>query len=152
MSGLAQWEIVCDKLEQAFTPNSDIMLQALFAVEEVIAEGFQENFFNQLDDKGYPWAPRKDSKPHPLLIKTGKMFDAATNTRSSNHFSDISGTTLITGVSDSAVPYAKWHHNGTKKKDGSVRMPARRVIYATTITLNRAGERYGDVVEANLKT
>lgn len=151
MSGLAQWEIVCDKLMQAFTPDSETMIRALFAVEEVIADGFQENFYNQVDDKGVPWAPRKDKKPHPLLIKTGKMFEAATNTRSSNHFSDIQGATLITGVSDAAVPYAKWHHNGTKGKDGiSVRMPARRVIYATELTLNRAAERFAETVEESL--
>lgn len=136
------WERAIMRLSKAFTPGSAAMLHAIIAVEEVIAEGFQQNFYNQLDEQGNPWPPRKDSKPHPLLIKTGKMFEAATNTRSPAHFSDIEGTTLITGISDAAVPYAKYHHTGTRI------MPARRVIYATKETLQRAAERFEDSIEA----
>jgi hypothetical protein len=69
--------IVCRELIEAFTPNSETTLKALIAIEEVIADGFQENFYNQVDDNGAPWRPRKDNKSHPLLIKTGKMFQAA---------------------------------------------------------------------------
>ncbi len=142
-----QWEHDFTKLAQAFDLNSEAVLKGLLAAEEVIADGFQENFFNQVDETGKPWPPRKDNKPHPLLIKTGKMFAAATNTRSPNHFSDIEASTdrvtLVTGISDAAVPYYKYHHSDEPR----TKIPRRRVIYVTVQQANRASERFADVVE-----
>jgi len=116
------------------------------AVDEAISEGFAENFFNQLDDNSQPWRQRKDDLPHPLLIKTGKMFRAATNTSDPGHIADIQegNRSIVIGVSDDVVPYAKYHHNGTS------RMVSRRVIYANHTTLNRAFQEFADAAEGQI--
>jgi len=131
------------------------------AIDEVISQGFVENFFNQVDHNGRKWKPRKDKKllsdtsgeePHPLLIKTGKMFQAATNTSDPAHIADIQDgdRSIEIGISDELVPYAKYHHTGTKNKDGTLRMVARRVIYANDTTLNRAFQEFADAAEGQI--
>lgn len=137
----ATWQKDFAKLIETLEPNGNQLIEGFLAAQEVLASGFEQNFYNQVDDMGVPWKPRKDNLPHPLLIKTGRMFRAAVDTRNPEHFSDIRGTTLETGVS---VPYAKFHHWGTS------RMVARRVIYATEDTINRALEAFADAVEESL--
>ncbi len=139
----ARWQQDLQNMIDAFDPNGEEILRGFYAAEEVICEGFQQNFYNQLDDNGLPWQPRKDNLPHPLLIKTGRMFKAATDPRSPEHFSDVTDGTLETGIGEQ-VHHAKYHHWGTS------RMVARRVIYATPETINRALEAFADAIEESI--
>lgn len=142
---MSLWEQSLANLILAFEPNSEALIEGFFAADEALAAGFEANFYNQQDEMGQSWPPRKDNLPHPLLIKTGKMFRAATNTEDSGHYSDIeNGTTLIVGIADSVVPYAKYHHTGTRI------MPARRVIFATPETLRVMEEKFADAIEKSL--
>lgn len=133
-----------EKLASLYEPGSSAIVAGFIAAELVICDGFVENFYNQVDHNSDPWAPRKDNLPHPLLIKTGRMFAAATNPQSPEHYSDIeNGLTLVSGIGE-AVFYAGFHHYGTYK------MPARRVIYATESTINRALEAFADAAEKEI--
>lgn len=116
--------------------------EAFDAVHDVITSGFEQNFFNQVDHTGAAWPPRVDNLPHPLLIKTGKMFSAAVNKNDGGHKYEISGKTIIIGIRGESVPYAIYHHTGTRK------MPRRRVIYTNDQTENRAFEAFEDKVNA----
>jgi hypothetical protein len=137
------WSQDLASLISAIEPGSDALIEGLIAAEAVITAGFEENFYNQVDEMGVPWEPRVDNEPHPLLIKTGRMFAAATNPASPEHFTDFTDTSLETGISD-AVPYAIFHHYGTS------RMPSRRVIFASEATINRALEAFADAAEESL--
>lgn len=108
------------------------------AVHDEITGGFQQNFYNQVDHTGAPWPPRQDSLPHPLLFKTAKMFSAAIEPAHSGHKYMVEGGTVIIGIRGEVVPYAIYHHVGTRK------MPQRRVIYADDQTVNRAFEAFED--------
>lgn len=140
----AAWQQSLRDLIKAFEPGSDAIIEGFMAADRILSDGYQENFYNQVDDTGAPWAPRKDSLPHPLLIKTGVMFEAATNPASPGHFTDIQGDTLVSGISGAFVPYAIFHHMGTRV------MPSRRVIYASDQTLSRIEEAFADAIEQQL--
>lgn len=60
--------------------SSDLSLEGS---EEIIKSVYTEAaagaFGSQSSRLGKPWPPRKDTLPHPLLIKTGKMLNAALN-------------------------------------------------------------------------
>lgn len=141
---VAAWQQSLHNLIEAFEPGSDAIIEGFLEADRILSDGYQENFYNQVDDAGTPWPPRKDSLPHPLLIKTGLMFRAATDTQSPGHLTDIQGDTLISGISGSFVPYAIFHHMGTRV------MPSRRVIYASEQTLNRIEEAFADALERQL--
>lgn len=136
------WQQSLHDLIAALEPGSEAIMEGFLAADRILCEGYEENFYNQVDDSGSYWPPRKDSLPHPLLIKTGLMFKAATDAASPGHLTDIQGgDTLISGISGSIVPYAIYHHIGTS------RMPSRRVIYASENTLHRIEEAFADAVE-----
>lgn len=135
----AEWE---QDLRKFLSDFENIDFKAAFAVaDRVISEGFEENFYNQQDDEGNLWKPRKDDLPHPLLIKTGKMFRAATNPGDAGHLYRDEGGTLVVGVLGNVVPYAIYHHTGTRK------MPARRVIYANKTTQQRLFDEFSEAAD-----
>lgn len=141
---VAAWQQSLRDLIRLFEPGSDAIIEGFMAADRILCDGYQENFYNQVDETGSAWLPRKDSLPHPLLIKTGVMFKAATDPESPGHLTDIQGDTLISGISGAFVPYAIFHHLGTRI------MPARRVIYASEQTLGRIEEAFADAIERNL--
>lgn len=123
------------------------LTEAFRAADDVLSEGFQQNFFNAVDEKGIPWPPHAPATvarygPHDLLILTGRMFAAATNPDDPGHLMRVEdNSALVTGIKDSVVPHAKFHHTGT------VKMPRRRVIYATPETINRARDAFAEKAE-----
>lgn len=141
---LAAWQQSLRNLIDAFEPGSDAIIEGFMAADRILCDGYQENFYNQVDDTGAAWAPRKDNLLHPLLIKTGLMFAAATDPTSPGHLTDIQGDVLISGISGTFVPYAVYHHNGTRI------MPARRVVYASDQTLSRIEEAFADALESRI--
>lgn len=87
----------------------------------IVQESVENNFQRQTDVTGSFWPPRKDNLPHPLLIKTGKMKDAATGGR--GHYKRAQRKGLQMGVKPDKVPYAKYHQHGT------ARLPQRQYFY-----------------------
>ncbi len=145
---MASFLVSVQKYAELFENGSDAAFdEALRAVDVIIAEGFQENFFNTTGPEGDFWQPRKDNLPHPLLIKTGKMFSAATNVGDPGHVFEHSGDIAEFGVSDAHVVYAKWHDRGTKNKDGTLRMVARPFAYATKQVQQRAFDAFVEVLD-----
>lgn len=135
----ASWQIELRDFAEKF---DGLDLSSAFAIaDKVISEGFEQNFYNQVDHTGRGWPPRVDNEPHPLLIKTGKMFRAATNPADGGHLYRETSTELVVGILGSAVPYAIYHHTGTRK------MPSRRVIYVHRTTEQRMYEQFEDEVD-----
>lgn len=77
-----------------------------------------EEFSQERDPFGNPWAPPK--QPTGRLILRGKTNKLVTWRKASvnQHGFRI----------DSRAPYAKFHQRGTRNRDGSQRMVARRMI------------------------
>lgn len=140
----AAWQQSLRDLIALLEPGSDAIIEGFMEADRILCDGYQENFYNQVDETGTAWPPRKDSLPHPLLIKTGVMFKAATDQTSPGHLTDIQRDTLISGISGAFVPYAIYHHLGTRV------MPSRRVIYASNQTLSRIEEAFADAIERHL--
>lgn len=87
----------------------------------IVQESVQDNFQRQTDVMGTFWPPRKDTLPHPLLIKTGRMLDAATG--GPGHHKRAQRKGLEMGIKPDKVPYAKYHQYGTR------RIPQRQYFY-----------------------
>lgn len=122
-----------------------IDLYAVYAaLDDTISGAFEENFYNQIDDQSSVWKPRKDSLPHPLLIKTGKMFAAATNPSHPGHRFEVQGEGAGYGINGGVVHYAIFHHLGT------VKMPSRRQIFLTPQQEQRVTDKLADVVDEAL--
>lgn len=88
---------------------------------EIVEESVEDNFHRQADVTGSTWPPRKDTLPHPLLIKTGKMKEAATGGDGQYKRAERKGLKL--GVKPDVVPYARYHQYGTS------RIPQRQYFY-----------------------
>ena len=122
------------------------LTEAFIAADDAIAAGFEQNFYNQVDHEGASWAPHAPATvsrhgPHELLILTGKMFRAATSVDDPGHKREISANELVSGIRGDVVPYAIFHHTGT------VRMPRRRVIYATPEAVGLATQAFAEKAE-----
>lgn len=153
LGGNASWQDDIQKLIAIF--DGEANFDAAFgAIDIVISQGFEENFYNTLDDNAQVWAPRKDNKPHPLLIKTGKMFAAATDPQNPGHLFRREGDEIEIGVKAEAVFYAWFHHVGTQwgptetARHGrtGTKMVARRFAYANDTTIQRAMDAFGDEI------
>lgn len=123
------------------------LTDAFMAADREISGGFEENFYNTTDHEGAFWPPHAPATVaihgvHPLLILTGKMFQAATNVDDPGHLRHIAGDEMTIGIKGTAVPYAIYHHTGTR------RMPRRRVIYATPEAEQRARDAFADVLDS----
>jgi hypothetical protein len=90
------------------------------AVDEVFAS-VDKNFFRQTDEDGNLWPPRKDNLPHPLLILTTTMKEAASGGLGS--LVKYGRSSVEMGVRGDYVPYAWRHQNGDEG------MPRRQYFY-----------------------
>lgn len=139
---MSSFLVSVDKYAKLFEDGSEAAFEEAFrAIDVIVAEGFQENFYNTIGPEGEFWQPRKDNLPHPLLIKTGKMFSAATNVNDPGHVFRHEGDIAEFGVSDAHVHYAKYHDRGTWK------MVARPFAYATKQTQQRAFDKFVEVLD-----
>jgi len=106
---------------------------------------FENHFMQSQGDDG-PWAPRKDNKPHPLLILTGALLEAARDTGNAGNIHYIDEDTIVLGVNGSVVEYAAFHQYGTSK------MVARPFIWASDEAIDScveifASEAFGLIVK-----
>jgi len=92
---------------------------ALFRAEQAA------NFAKAESESGIPWPPRVGNPPHPPLIKSGRMYRAATTLGAIGNVHEQRGRVLILGIRGSGVPYANDHQKGRPGK----RLPRRQFIY-----------------------
>ena len=64
------------------------------------------------------WEPRKDAKPWPLMVRTGKLLASLTSL-----FGAPNNIDRMSAEFGTRIEYAKFHQYGTS------RMPARKVVF-----------------------
>ena len=82
-----------------------------------------ENFQNERDSRGNPWAPRQGNYNHPPLRRTLRMFAAATVRGAPHSIEMISRNRMVLGIDGSTLLYPIRHQKGTS------RFPARQFFY-----------------------
>lgn len=65
-----------------------------------------------------PWEPRREPKPWPLMIRTGKLMASLTSL-----FGPPNNIGMTEATFGTRVEYAKFHQYGTTK------MPARKIVF-----------------------
>ena len=117
----------------------DKSLQARLAVMQDLSDFYKNHarpiLIRDIDDifqrGGSPrWSPRKPQTPpvtHPLLRRTGRLYNSLTKPGGENIFR-VTKSNLVFGTS---VPYARYLEEGTK------RMPARPIL--KTVASSRRG-------------
>lgn len=135
-------EIPIDDLEDVLTRWGDELTNDSYEAPlrdclPILHEDFEAHFYASMGDDG-PWAPRKDSKPHPILILTGALIEAARDTGSTGNISEVSARELRTGVNAGVVNYAGFHQYGTRY------MPARPYVWASEEALDDCLEAFAD--------
>ena len=112
--------------------------EALVKCRLAIREGIRKSMGASQDPQtGEGWKPRKYQYPHPPLLKTMAMANAATGLGSGS-IGLIQGRELKVGVSSAEIPYAPYHQFGTG------RMVARPFVGASEATLDACGELIAD--------
>lgn len=92
---------------------------AMTKAVEILQDGFAENFETQSSPSG-PWAPRKDSKPHPLLNESGALANAASGSgpgaiaKSNDYLARVG---VDKSVVDGGIPGAAVHNFGYPPKN-----------------------------------
>lgn len=104
-------------------------------VERLICVGVGDNFAATRSSDGSPWAPRKDSKPHPLLRLAYAMYGAAVNTVGGGHISKITKDSLVTGIDVNVIKYARAQNLGYAPRN----LPAREFMYISEDVLGNVG-------------
>ena len=104
-----------------FEQELDILSKLLSRPAEFLADDLHDELTDIITDvfetDGHgEWPPRKDNLPHPLLRKTGRMFESIIKTQHPEHIWLVGGDTIILGTE---VEYAEYHEGGTD------RIPAR---------------------------
>lgn len=117
---------------------------ALAEAKTELQRGMRAGFNSSIDvETGEGWAPRKRKYPHPPLMKSGAMMQAATG-GGAGSIARVQQQELEVGVSGDAIKYANYQQGGTKNKDGSLRMVARPFVGASAETLDLIGEKVAD--------
>lgn len=111
----------------------------LYRVEKILHNRIRDNFHRAQTAHGSPWKPRKDTKPHPLLILTGRLATAAQmGMKMEGQF------TLHHGVLVD-IPYAAVHQWGSRP-GSRPQIPARKYMDITDEDINEMADRIADFV------
>lgn len=108
---------------------------------EIVRKKVADNFNQGATATGSPWpahAPATVARygPHPLLILTGKMSQAAVLDGASGHVERIDGNSLDFGLSLDVIPYGRVHQEGFP--EGSI--PQREYLAVGTDELDDMGD------------
>lgn len=115
-------------------------------------QDFARNFAAQSAPNGSPWPPRKKQgsgkagekgQGHPLLIKTGELFLAATSPFGRGHIEDVGYRNVQIGVDLSEVPYARAQNYGYPQRN----LPAREFADVSEQTADNCTEVMADWLE-----
>ena len=111
---------------------------ALAEAKVELQRGMRAGFNSSIDvETGEQWAPRKRKYPHPPLMKSGAMMQAATG-GGAGSIARVQQQQLDVGVSGSVIGYAALH------QDGTTGMAARPFVGASAETLDLIGEKIAD--------
>jgi phage gpG-like protein len=133
------WENIIEAIDAAIDrlKNAEFresLTEAKVAIHRRIRAGFNSSADPQTDEN---WAPRKGRYPHPILIKTGRLMQAATG-GGAGAIQEVAPKRLTIGVSTASVPYGRFHQAGAGK------MPARPFVGATPDVVDQIGEMIAD--------
>ena len=100
--------------------------QAIEQTLEILRAEEAEQFATQGASFGQPWPPRKRPAPWPLLIKSGRLLGSLTDQGNPEHVEQILAGpgSQVTGLFGTTVPYAKFHHLGTRALPRRILLPA----------------------------
>lgn len=118
-------------------PTDQLRYEILGDCEPLIIEGVIDNFENAATAAGVPWPPHapatvKRYGPHPLLILSGAMREAATGGGTGHVREIVDDDTLELGVDISEIPYAAVHQYGYP--EGNI--PQREYLAMSTGTID----------------
>lgn len=140
--------ISSDNIKEVFdefreTITSGDLSEAWKEVLPIVQSGLYDNFTAAADQDGTPWPPHAPETvrrygAHPLLVLSGKMIAAVTETGASGNISDIQSRELEVGVSKSDVIYAG------AQNFGYGHIPPRPYMYASEQTTEKAVETFAD--------
>lgn len=117
--------------------ESQSLEEPLMSLSPLVFKDFDDHFMQSLGPDG-PWAPRTRNYPWPILIKTGFLIRAATESNAPGNIHRYRGDALEFGVDVSVVNYAGFHEYGTRK------MPARPWAYLSEDAADAAAEQLLD--------
>lgn len=129
---------------KAVETNSEPFDAAVDDLVVTIHEGINENFERAESGQGTPWPPHAPSTvarhgPHPLLILSGKMWDAATGGPGS--WWVAADFRLSLGIERSAIPYA------STQQFGSDRVPQREFYFINRFAMQDVKQILADYYE-----
>lgn len=134
--------LAAELAEMAARMESASLAEPLRDCVQPVRDGFSQNFSAAASSTNSPWPPRKDDKPHPLLIETGALLGATQG--QSGAAEHISDRTLQLGVDKSVdqggIPGAAVHNFGYPPRN----IPQREYLYANETTLDICQEIIGD--------
>lgn len=119
----------------------DRLLDFDYAWDDLIRELLRPRTVDQFETEGQGrWKPRQDNLPHPLLRKTGKLFDSYVDEHAEGHVDNRSPHSLEWG---SDLDYGQFHETGTRY------LPQRSVL---EFAENDAfGQQVADILERELE-
>lgn len=110
------------------------MQEAKVMIHRGIRAGYNSSADPATDEN---WPPRKRRYPHPILIKTGAMMQAATG-GGAGAIQQIRARRLTVGVDSSIIGYAYLHQVGSGK------LASRPFVGASDETVDAIGELIAD--------
>lgn len=133
-----QFAASMNRIGQALgTDNTDALKYSANIVRRKVAD----NFNDAATAGGTKWPPHAPATvrrygPHPLLILTGAMSEAATIDGASGHVERIEPDGLDFGVSLDVIPYARVHQEGWPEKN----IPQREYMAVSADELDDIGD------------
>lgn len=115
-------------------PFEGVMAEAKPLVHRDIRAGFNSSADPMNNES---WPLRKRRYPHPILIKSGALMQAATG-GGAGAIQDVKSDSLTVGVNGSLIGYAAFHMFGAGK------LPARPFVGAKDETIDAIGEMIAD--------
>lgn len=121
---------------------------------DIAHKSIVENFVNTSGPHSGAWPPRKSKRTgtgkadannrtegtHPLLIKSGKMFQAATSDFGAGSIEDVRDRDAMIGIDPQGVPYAATHDYGAPARG----IPQREFEDVSEAAMDRMTEEVAD--------
>jgi len=129
--------------DAADASESGSLREPLHDCVPLLYEGFETNFLRAEGPNGEQWPARKDDLPHPLLILSGDLIEAARDTGNPDNLLQVGDRDLVTGIAGAGVPYAATHNYGRDWGRGSP-IPQREYLYANEEVLDACEDVLAD--------
>lgn len=130
---------LADEIEKTLSRLSTVSLEPAMQEAKIrIHRGIRAGFNSSADPStNENWPPRKRRYPHPILVKTGAMMQAATGA-GAGAIQEVKPRGLTVGVNSSIIGYAYLHQVGSGK------LASRPFVGASSETVDAIGELIAD--------